>query len=79
MGPIIRKIRVLGSDRKSEMAGACPWPGFEEGVVSDMTVRPSNVYAIGTICPRTSKFNLIAVSTRIKLLRGCSAQIVPMA
>jgi hypothetical protein len=21
-------------------------------VVSDMTVRPSNVYAIGTICPR---------------------------
>ena len=52
MGPIIRKIRVLGSDRKSEMAGACPCPGFEEGVVSDMTVRPSNVYAIGTICPR---------------------------
>jgi hypothetical protein len=52
MGPIIRKIRVLGSDRKSEMAGACLWPGFEEGVVSDTTVSPSNVYAIGTICAR---------------------------
>ena len=52
MGPIIRKIRVLRSDHKSEMAGACPWPRFEEGMVSDMTVSPSNVYAIGTICPR---------------------------
>ena len=79
MGPINRKIRVLRSDRKSEMAGACPWPGFEEGVVSDMTVSPSNVYAIGTICAEQPLRSLILVETAIRLNFEVLGQIVPMA